>query len=339
MVELALKPERIAIVQTAYLGDLLSTSPLVRVARLAWPKAHLSVVTRPRLAPVAALIPGVDAAVPFDKDGADRGLVGLRRVARALGGPELVLVPHPSLRSALLARLSGAAARVGTPGRLRGRLLTHKVELREREPFVERAMDLARSLGVEGPTGLVLTPPAEARAKSRAVLGEAPSVGLIVGSARATKRWPAESLAALADRADEAGLRPVLLGGPAEKPIAAAVLAAVQRARPLDLVGEPLVESIAALSCMRGAVGGDTGLAHAARAVGTPTLLLFGPTDPGLHLLEPHAGALRLGLDCQPCHAYGPKRCPLGHHGCMAGLEPDRVWDAFANLLARGGVR
>jgi heptosyltransferase-2 len=55
-----------------------------------------------------------------------------------------------------------------------------------------------------------------------------------------------------------------------------------------------------------------------------------------VHQFEPHARALRLGLDCQPCHPHGPRQCPLGHHDCMRKLPVEKVWDALELLLGRG---
>jgi len=333
----AIHPSRIAVVQTAFLGDVVFTSPLVRVLKAAWPKAKLTLVTRPKLAGLALCIPGADAVVAFDKHGADRGLAGLKRVVKLLGEQDLVLVPHPSLRSAMLAWMTNAPVRVGNDSALKRRFFTIKVPLRKREPFVQQAMDLARGLGIEGPTELQLVPPPSELVRASQILGDVPSVGLVIGSEWATKRWPAESFAALADRLDEAGLRAVLFGSQAERPLADAVLRAVRRAKPLNVVGNAVLESLALLAQLRGVVGGDTGLAHASRALDTPTLLLFGPTDPGAHTLENHAQALRLGLDCQPCDPHGPRECPLKHHDCLRKLEVDRVYSALMNLLARGG--
>ncbi len=338
MVEpLAIDPRRIAVIQTAFLGDVIFTSPLVQVLKAAWPNAKLTLVTRPRNASAALCIPGVDAVVPFDKHGADGGLRGLKRVAKLLGPQDLALAPHPSLRSAMLAWMTRAPVRVGNDATLKRRFFTQKVVVREREPFVQQSMDLARALGIEGPTELVLVPPPSEVVRARLALEGPPAVGLIIGSSWATKRWPAESFAALADRVDEVGLRPVLFGAPSERPLADAVLGAVRRARPVDAVGNDLLESLAMLSILEGVVGGDTGLSHAARALGTPTLLLFGPTDPGAHTLEHHAQALRVGLDCQPCDLHGPRKCPLGQQDCMRTLEVERVFSSLTSLISRGG--
>lgn len=333
--ELASAPSRIAVVQTAFLGDVVFVSPLARALKVAWPRARLTFVTTPKAAPLAACIPGVDAVIPFDKRRADSGLSGLRRIARRLETPDLILVPHPSLRSALLARMSRAQVRVGHEARWTGWAYTLAVPKHEREPYAQSYLDLARALGIDGSPDLRLVAPAEEVGKASALLGDGPCVGLVVGSEWATKRWPVESFSGLADECLRQGWRPVLLGAPAERPIAEAVKAAMKEGAPLDLVGNAVLESVGVISLLKAVVGGDSGLLHISRALGVPSLLLFGPTDPGLHNLEPQAQALRLGLECQPCHRHGPMRCPLGHHDCMAKLTVERVWEALHLLLAR----
>lgn len=325
-------PARIVVVQTAFLGDVVFASPLVRSLKAAWPGSMLSLVSTARAAGLAGCVPGVDRVVPFDKRGADGGLSGLLRVARALGPQDLALVPHPSPRSALLARLSGASVRVGHARWATRWAFTLTVPHRGRAPFVERALDLARGLGLPGSPRLSLEAPPEEVARARALFAGRRCLGLVIGSEWATKRWTPAGFGALAELAAEAGLTPVLLGAPSERPLAEAIKAAASRARPLDLVGNPILESVGAISQLAGVVGGDSGLLHVARALGVPSLLLFGPTDPAVHVFEPHAQALRVGLACQPCHAHGPKVCPLGHHDCMRRLTAERVWNAFEGL-------
>ena len=324
-----------AIIQTAFLGDVVFTSPLVRVLKRAYPKAHLTFVATPKAATLARCIPGVDAVIAFDKRQADSGFFGLLRVAKAMGRPDVVLAPHPSFRTALLAKLSGAKIRVGHDDLWTRRLYSHTVQSRPREPFVQRYLDLARALHLEGDPELALDPPLAEEQAARALFKGERTLGLVVGSEWATKRWQPESFAALADLCDRAGYQTVLLGAPSEKPIAAAILSAVKRRRPLDAVGNTIPETLGMLSALDGVVGGDSGLLHMSRALGRPTLILFGPTDPGAHNLEPHAQAIRLGIECQPCHPHGPMVCPLGHHDCMRKLTVERVFDALQSVLAR----
>src|SRR5690606_9349017 len=143
-------------------------------------------------APIAACIPGVSRVVPFDKRKGDRGLAGIRRVARALDRPDLVFVPHPSVRSTLLARLSGATRRVGYASWHGKVLLTDAVPERKSEPFVQRMLDLLVPIGLAGATRLQLNPPAAEAEKARGLLAGGRHVGLVIGSEWETKRWPVE---------------------------------------------------------------------------------------------------------------------------------------------------
>jgi heptosyltransferase-2 len=334
-VDLGFEPSRIAVIQTELLGDVIFASPLVNALKSAWPGARVAFVCPSQAIELARCIPGVAEAVGCDPLGEGRRGSGLWGAARALRGVELAVVPQGTLRSALLAYWSRARVRVGPALPLVRALYTVPVPRRDREPLVERTLDLARALGVEAPPDLRLEVPPGALEEAAGLLGTAPSVGLVVGCERETKRWPVESFAALADRLSEAGWRPVLLGSSRDRELAEAVKSRLARAEVLDLVGRPIIESAAAIARLRAVVGGDTGLLHVSRAVGTPALLLFGPTDPGAHTLEPHAQALRLGLPCQPCHGEGQRACPLKHHDCMKKLGVERVLSALRPLLPR----
>lgn len=127
---------------------------------------------------------------------------------------------------------------------------------------------------------------------------------------RPAKRWPAERFGALAAAL---GLPAVVVGGPAEAPLAAAILAAAPAA--IDLTGRTGFADIAALA-RRAAfcVGNDTGPTQLVAACGCPTLALFGAdSDPAL------------------CAPRGPRADWL-RHVPLAGLEPDAVRAALARL-------
>ncbi|MFN7000771.1 MAG: glycosyltransferase family 9 protein, partial [Elioraea tepidiphila] len=107
---------------------------------------------------------------------------------------------------------------------------------------------------------------------------------LIPGAAphRPAKRWPAAHYGALAAHLAAAGLTPVVLGTPAEAPLAATIREQCPAAR--DLIGQTAIADIAALARRAVlAVGNDTGPMHLIAAVGTPSLVLFSAdSDPAL---------------------------------------------------------
>ena len=334
----AFQPSKIAIIQTAFIGDVVFTSPLCRALKCAYPDASLTFVCTPRALDVARALPGIDRAIAFDKRGEHCGFWGLRRIANALNGPDLVIVPHLSPRSALLAFLSRKSRknmqmRIGwSSGPLRP-LFTHPVVKDRSLSFVRRTLACLRPLGMEGETPLSLTAPFVEIEKARAISKIDQGIGLIIGSERVTKRWPADLFAQLADAIVQRGQTPVFLGAPNEKIIAEEIFATMKHTQSaINLVGNTIAESMGVISCLRGVVGGDSGLTHIARALNRPTVVLFGPTSPAMHDWEIQARPISLGLDCQPCHRHGPKQCPRGDLRCMRLLDIQLVINALESL-------
>ncbi|HEY8340750.1 MAG TPA: glycosyltransferase family 9 protein, partial [Egibacteraceae bacterium] len=100
------------------------------------------------------------------------------------------------------------------------------------------------------------------------------------GATSPARRWPVERWAAVARREAAAGRRVVVTAGPGEHALATMVTAAA--GLPPDTVRRP--PDVVALAGLVAAVGrvvcGDTGVAHLATAVGTRSVVLFGPASP-----------------------------------------------------------
>ena len=334
-------PGRILVIQTAYLGDTVFTSALVGGLGARFPGVPVDLCVSPRGRDVARAMLGVAEVLVFDKSGADRGAPGLRRMARVLEGRAhgLAVLPHKSLRTALLAKTAGIPERLGFRSAA-SRLLCTATVRDPGGPFLARESALLAALGaVPGPMRLLPREEdrrAAAAAIARLGLEGKRLVALAIGSEWATKIWPVEQFAALAAGLHERGFSPLLLGGPRDT----AVAAELQRRSGVacaDTTGNPIGEALALLERSLLCIGGDTGLVHAARALGVPTVPIFGPTDPRLHSFGPQDLVQWLHLDCAPCGPHGHRKCPLVHHRCLRELGPERVLEA-AVLLTRGGA-
>ena len=326
-------PARVLIIQTAYIGDTVFTSALARAIAARFPEASVDACVAPRAADVARAFPGVGQVHVYDKYGADRGLGGLRRTAARLaqGRYDVAVLPHRSLRTALLARMARIRERVGFARAAGALLYTGRVRTRERA-FLRREADLASALGAR-PAPMRLVPRPEWIAAADAALARAAGAKLAavcLGSEWPTKIWPARHVADLVRLLLADGLRPVLLGGLRERAIAREVS---DGDRCIDTTGNTVGEAIAILARCSVAVGGDSGLVHAARALGVPTVAVFGPTSPDVHVFGPRERAVSLGLSCAPCSVHGSVRCPLGHHRCLADLDAARVASACREVL------
>jgi ADP-heptose:LPS heptosyltransferase len=144
------------------------------------------------------------------------------------------------------------------------------------------------------------------------------------GAANGARRWPAERFAAVARAERAAGRRVVVTGSPAECDLAHAVAA------PADVVlsgRTSLLELAGAVAAAGRVVCGDTGLAHLATALRTPSVVLFGPTPParwGPPADRPWHRAIWHGGTGDPHHERP--------HAGLLSIEPDEVIDALAAL-------
>ena len=254
--------------------------------------------------------------------------------------PDYALDLHGSLRSRALrvllrCRWSGYAKRK-LPRTL---LIATKLDLYGNAlPVAERYFEAARRLDVRpdsGPPEFHLGERARERVAAwlaeRGLAGE-PLAALAPGAAHATKRWPVAHWIGLAEQLSAAGLRPVVLGGPADRGVAQQLAAVAPSA-----AGEfSLQETGALLAEARVLVSGDTGVMHMATGVGTPVVALFGPTvrQFGFFPYNGTAVVLERALGCRPCSAMGSAKCPLGHHRCLTDIAPDEVAAVVGRLVA-----
>jgi len=337
------KPRKILLLQPSYIGDVVFASPLVKAIKRRYPDSRISLLVDARSREVARYIPGVDEILSFDRQRADRGLTGLLQTAGRIrrGGYDLLLAPHRAARTSLLALFSGVPLRVGYGGVL-GRLAYHLRAQRQKDEPCELAQDagLLKLLGIElDDTRLSLHRPRgldaylESFFYTNGLKQSDRLAALCPGAIIESKRWPAVYFASLAEMLKLRGLKPVLFGGPAESRLALEIMGAC-REKIYSCIGNRLEEAAALLGRCEVCVGGDSGLTHMARALGLPTVIIFGPTDPRAHRFEEHTRVLTASLPCRPCSRKGgPKRCPYGHHDCMRLVSPEQVIKAVRQLV------
>jgi heptosyltransferase-2 len=324
------------VIQTAFLGDVVLTTPLL--TRLAERHGPLDVLVTPAAATLLEGHPAVRAVLPYDKRGNDRGLRGILRMGATLRarGYERVYLPHRSVRSAALALLSRAPARIGFSDSPAAWTYTSRIPR-------AGAHEIERLAGLAGP-GPVPEPSLGLTASDRRAAAEwlghhgvgGDFIALAPGSVWATKRWPGY--------ADLAAALPgpvIVIGGPEDSETGRAI-AAQAPARIHSAAGAlPLRASAALIERAGVLVTNDSAPLHLAGAVGTPVVAIFGPTVPAFGF-GPRGASDRVvevsGLSCRPCSAHGPMRCPLGHHRCMVDIAAATVVAAVEASRGRSKV-
>ena len=181
-------------------------------------------------------------------------------------------------------------------------------------------MSFTRTLGYsrerQSPPSLPIAP-SEAFAVTLATVVLAP--GCKTGE-MAAKRWP--HFAALAEAFDDVAVVGTVEdlsrgdGSPVKFP-----------AHVRSFAGQLTLRETAELMAAAGVVvGNDSGLSHVAAAVGTPTVMLFGPTPhESLGPLPPNVKALRRGLHCEPCWFRDRFRGCAKRIDCLAALDVEVV--------------
>ncbi len=327
------------VIQTSFLGDVVLTTPLL--SHLA-ARGPVDVVTTPAGGALLESHPAVRRVIRYDKRGAQSGIGGLRALAASLQREQYAaaFLAQGSWRSAALAWMARIPQRTGfdtSSGRV---LYTTQVAYRRDWHHAERLFRLAASDPQLSPPAPSLLPrdadrDAVSTLLTGAPFGAAPFVVLAPGSVWATKRWP--FFAALVD-ALPATHGIVVVGGAEDRELAAAIVEA-SPARVLDATGRlSLLASAELIGRAAAVVTNDSLPQHLASAMATPTVTIYGPTLPSFgfgplaprHTVVEHAP----GLECRPCSAHGPQRCPRAHFRCMRDIAPAAVANALQPLLA-----
>lgn len=346
----------ILVVQTAFLGDLLLSSVLLREIRRARPKAAIHLVCRKGFGMVMKNLGLIDEFHEIKKgDGATYATA--KSALRTLRF-EWIVCPHPSLRSAQF--IQGLFAGQSVSFRKTwNRFLFSRTIVRPDLPDPLRQLSLLRPLvpavnrrfadweaiswNMTGEDGLLPRIPEDLSFDHRRTLQNdkspspiAPRTWVIFpGSVWATKQWPEDSYARLADLLLKQDQQILWLGGPDEVDICQRLSERMPRTR--NLAGQlGLWESLVLLSRAEGVIANDSGGQHMAAIAGCPVLSIFGPTvlDFGFRAWTPlTAVSERKELFCRPCGPHGHKKCPRGTHECMTELSVESVFGQWQKLV------
>ncbi len=333
-------PASILVLRPGAMGDVLLTTPALSALRNAFPKSRLTaLVTRPGKE-VLAGNPDVDEVMVLDKSSWRPQVDIVSAVRRKKFDLVIDFLCNP--RTALITILSGARLRVGYNVGLRRfayNVVKPRDEFRDGAKVAKYAaevnLDVVRYLGVEAQSsGLVF----RVDAKSREVVdGFLAANGLEAGGfvclspsgSWPAKTWELEKFAALADLvATRAGLRVVVLWGPGERGLAESMLG-LMKMPGVAACDTSVREAGALLESSALFISNDSGLKHIAVAVGTPTVTVFGPTNPKTwNPVSPKHGAVSADVACLCCD-----KNTCENTDCMRKLSAEMVFSAVEEVL------
>ncbi len=341
--------DRILIVQTAFLGDVVLTLPLVQVVRQFFAFSQVDLVVVPRAADLVRTHPDIHQLIEYDKRGADRGLSGFLKVLRRIRSQKyaLALVPHRSLRSALLVALAGIPLRIGFD-RSAGRWLFSKtVRYRQDLHEIERNISLLEAIGIHHHAReLPKLFPADRDIQrvdkllfDLELLNPQQLVAIAPGTVWNTKRWLKERYAELAARLADERYEVLLIGGEEDEALCREIKELSGSSRVYSTAGAlSTLQSAELLRRCKVLITNDSAPLHFAVAVGTPVVAIFGATVPefGFAPYGKHDTVVEtLGLPCRPCSIHGGRECPMKTFECMNAITVEKVYRRVEEVLAR----
>lgn len=327
-----LKPFRIVVRSSNWLGDAVMTTPAVQAIKRGRPDAQVTVLVKAKLADYWRRIPEVDAVLCIEKDDS---VFAVARKLRAGRFDVVVILPN-SIRSALEPWLAGIPRRFGYLAKGRKWLLT--APFKPKKPKtpqparhqVYHYLALAEWLGEEtGTPELSAFFPQTPRPPQP---GKPLKIGLCPGAEYGpAKRWMPERFAETANLVSaKTGCEWVLFGVGGDAPVGAEIEAKIT-GKCTNRIGKTtlaeLMDDLGECACL---LTNDTGTMHLAAALGVPTVSIFGSTEPQLTApLGARHRVLRHQVECSPCFL---RECPLDFR-CMQAVSAQEAATAVLETI------
>ncbi|MBN1755518.1 glycosyltransferase family 9 protein [bacterium] len=340
--------ENILVIQTAFSGDLILTTPFVALIRKYMPDSRITLLTTPVGEEIFRNNPNLDQILVYDKHLSQKTFGAFTKLARTLkvAGFSMALLPHRSFRSGLLSWLARIPRRIGfqkAPGAI---FYSERVFRDPGQIEIVRICSLLKAIGHD-PLALApqLFPTKDdlERAKDFFTAHNLLSdthiiVGIAPGSFWGTKRYPWQNYRKLITLLlQDSAIRIVLIGGRDDHELVEDIRFGMGE-RVINATGYGGIPATAALiGKFRLLVGNDSTPGHIASAVGTAVLTIFGPTVPefGFSPYGEDNRFLQVPLKCRPCSTHGPQTCPRKHHHCMTLIEPEKVFQTVKTMLEK----
>jgi lipopolysaccharide heptosyltransferase II len=336
--------ERVLVVRLRSIGDTVLTTPSLYALKRFLPHVRVDILLEDWVAPVLDGFACLDNIITLKRG----STLSRARVARQLRAAryDVAYNLHGGTTATLLTRASGAGHRVGYSSyqysRLHNHLSPSSSELwgRGKTHSVEQQLALFGWTGVpvtdRPATRLNVNDRAAARVAERLVaegITETTAFAVIhPAAAFATKQWATDKFARIACELTTRGLPVVAITAPAESRL----VDELRRNSPAPVIGFTnlsLPEVTALLARARLFVGCDSGIAHIAAAVGTPSVVIFGSSNVAHWRPWPQAPAEVVveEMDCQPCHGYFCEK--FAQPECIQRVPVERVVAAIERVL------
>lgn len=313
--------QRILIIQTAFIGDVILATPVISELKRLFPLAEIDVLVKKGNGNLLAHDPAIREVFEFDKKaGKTKEILRLRKEFK-WRKYDLTINLHRFGSSGLLTLLSGASKTYGFKKNPFSVFFTKRFEhtIGDGTHEVERNLSLIREFGASALVRPTLFPGETAEERVQKFKRE-PYFCLAPASVWFTKQLPEEKWIELVRLLSPAG-KIYLLGAAGDHELCQRIMAKSQNLNAENLAGKlSLLESAALMKDAKRNYVNDSGPLHIASAMNAPVTAYFCSTTPdfGFGPLSDDKEIVESSekLSCKPCGLHGHSACPQGHFKC-----------------------
>lgn len=340
-------PDTILVFQTAFLGDVILTLPMIQLLKKNFPLAEIDVVTTPAASSLLANHPAITRIIPYDKRKTQKGITGIFSLARDLRRRryDVAVVPHRSFRTATVIALSNIHERIGFSN-ASGRFLYNHIG-----EYVKSKHEIERNYALLSPFNIRFTqkeipslyPSLDDITHvnkflfEREILNQRNMIAIAPGSVWNTKRWLIERYAQLAMLLANDGKEVLIVGGNADTELGRAIIETTKHKQIHDATGRlTLLQSAELIGRCTALISNDSAPLHMAVAMRTPVVAIFGATVPEFGFAPYGKEDVVIetkGLSCRPCAIHGGDKCPIGTFECMKKIEAEMVFEKLQRMF------
>ncbi|MBS1932474.1 MAG: glycosyltransferase family 9 protein [Bacteroidetes bacterium] len=330
--------QKILIIQTAFIGDVVLATCLVEKLHQFLPGAQIDFLVRKGNEPLFNGHPYLNEILIWDKKkNKQKNLFGLLKRIRKTKYDKVINVQRFAA-TGMLTAFSGAKERIGFDKNPFSFLFTKKIKhivSNNAKPVheIERDLELINFFTDDSITKPRLYP-SQNDYETVSFYQHHPYITIAPASVWFTKQYPKEKWVSFLKKLP-AGYSVLLLGAPSDKNLCEEIIAGSSRSFTTNLCGQLSFLQSAAL--MQNAVMNfvnDSAPMHFASSVNAPVTAVycstvpafgFGPLSDNRHIVEVIGK-----LDCRPCGLHGYKACPKGHFNCAMKIEDGQLLQTIA---------
>jgi heptosyltransferase-2 len=340
------KFSRVIVIQTAFLGDVVLTLPLLQKIKDKCPNSELILITTKIASTLAESCKAVDKVVIYDKRGSDRGWKGIKEIAGRFNDniDTCVISAHRSYRSSLLQMFIKPRLSVCFDNTSLKFLYKRKIKYYNHLHEIDRNLFLLKAFNLEFSETSLSNVPLEFRQSDNEFVDKTllelgidlskPLIALAPGSVWETKRWKDYHYSKLSQMIINSGAECITIGAAQDEELCKTI---TEDSGCKSVCGRfSLPQTLIFLKKCRLLVSNDSAPVHFAGLVNCPVIAIYGPTSP-IFGFSPRGNKdvvlYNEELFCSPCRIHGGKKCPIGTHVCMTSITPEMVYDGILKTL------